>query len=105
MDVPQNLARNIRYYEDQALLPTDAYINDRQFVVSRLAPYMDRRFAIPNLRTMIPVDYESLRRDAYFRNLCMTKLRRLQERILPNYQRTNKMIRELVTAIDTELVE
>jgi hypothetical protein len=95
----------ILYYEDQSLLPTNAYLNDREFVVTRLAPYMDRRIIIRNVRTMVPIDYEVLRRDAYFRNLCMTKLRRLQERILPNYQRTNKMIRELIAAIDAELMK
>ena len=93
----------IEYYDDLALGPTNAALNDRAFVTSRLAPYMDRHVVFKDSRTLIPLDYEALRRDAYFRNLCMTKLRRLQNFMLPNYQQTNKMIRELIAAIDEAL--
>ena len=93
----------IVYYDDLALRPTDAALHDHAFVTSRLTPYMDRHIVLKDTRTPIPLDYEALRRDVYFRNLCMTPLRRLQNFTLPHYQRTNKMIRELIAAIDTEL--
>jgi hypothetical protein len=92
----------INYYEELALRPAQGALNDRAFVVSRIGPYMDRNFVFEDSRTMVPIDYDSLRRDVYFRNLCITKLRRLQNFILPNYQRTNKMIRELIAAVDIE---
>jgi hypothetical protein len=95
----------IYYYEDQALRPADAARNDREFVVTRLSPYIDQHFIHADTTALVPLDYEILRRDVYFRNLCMTKLSRLQHFILPNYQQTNRMIRELISMIDTELGE
>jgi hypothetical protein len=96
-------AKIIEYYDEVAFRPTNAALNDRAFVTSRLTPYMDRHVVFKDSRTLVPIDYETLRRDVYFRNLCMTKLRRLQNFTLPNYQQTNKMIRQLIAAIDTEL--
>jgi hypothetical protein len=96
-------AKIIEYYDEVALGPTTAALNDRAFVTSRLTPYLDRHAVFEDSRTLVPLDYETLRRDVYFRNLCMTKLRRLQSFTLPNYQQTNKLIRELVTAIDMAL--
>lgn len=100
---PSLRAKIIEYYDEVALRPTNAALNDRAFVTSRLTPYMDRHSVFEDSRTLVPLDYEALRRDVYFRNLCMTKLRRLQSFTLPNYQQTNKMIRELIKAIDMAL--
>jgi hypothetical protein len=97
------LSRIIYYYEQQATGIIKAALNDRDFVVSRLHPYMDVHFRSVDPRTIVPLDYEDLRRDNYFRSLVMMKLLRLQDRILVHYQATNRMIRELLDAIDLEL--
>jgi hypothetical protein len=97
------LLRIIYFYEHQVARITGAAENDREFVVARLAPYIDQNFRYVDPRVLVPLDYEALRRDNYFRSLVMTKLFRLQERILQNYQETNKMIRDLIADIDKEL--
>ena len=93
----------IYYYEEQAPNLTASAYNDRTFVTERLNPYTDQHFVSIDPIRMEPLDYESLRQDVYYRNLAMMKLFRLQNFILPNYQRTNRMTRELISMIDAEL--
>ena len=93
----------IYFYEEQAPSLTASSDNDRAFVTDRLNPYTDRHFVSIDPIRMEPLNYGALREDIYFRNLCMMKLFRLQNFILPTYQRTNKMIRDLIDAIDAEL--
>ena len=93
----------IYYYENLVHQLTGAGDNDRAFVTERVNPYTDRNFLSEDPVMMVPLDYESLRRDVYYRNLCMMKLFRLQTFIIPQYQQTNKMIRDLITDIDAEL--
>ena len=95
----------IYYYENEVRSVLGAAENDRAFVVSQLAPFIDRNLHALNSLVFVPLDYEVLRQDNYFRSLCMTKLTRLQNRILENYQRTNNMIRDLIADIETELGE
>ena len=93
----------IYFYEEQAPSLTASANNDRTFVTDRLNPYTDRHFISIDPVRMEPLDYGTLRNDIYFRNLCMMKLFRLQNFILPTYQRTNKMVRDLIVSIDEEL--
>jgi len=93
----------IYYYEQQLPQLSGAVENDRDFVVARLNPYMEHNFRYVDPVVLVPLDYQILRRDNYFRSLVMTKLLRLQNRILVYYQETSKMIRELLDAIDQEL--
>jgi len=93
----------INYYELQVTSLSAGALNDRDFVTDRLNPYVDRNFRHENTTTLIPLDYETLRRDNYYRSLVMTKLLRVQTRIIPTYQETNKMIRDLIADIDQQL--
>ena len=97
------LARIIYYYELQVTRIKGAALNDRDFVTTDIAPYLNRNFYFEDTVTMIPLDYEALRRDNYFRSLIMMKLLRLQTRIIPRYQETNRMIRDLIADIKAEI--
>lgn len=100
----EDLRNNIiYYYENLVDQITGAGDNDRTFVTERVNPYTDRNFLSEDTIMMVPLDYESVRKDVYYRNLCMMKLFRLQTFILPHYQQTNKMIRELIADIDAKL--
>lgn len=93
----------IYYYENLVDSLTGAGANDRTFVTERVNPYSDRNFMSLDAISIVPLDYESLRKDVYYRNLCMMKLFRLQTFIIPQYQQTNQAIRALITDIDAEL--
>lgn len=100
----ENLRNNIiYYYENLVHHLTGAGDNDRTFVTERVNPYTDRYFLSEDTIMMVPLDYESVRKDVYYRNLCLMKLFRLQTFILPQYQQTNKLIRDLIEDIDTKL--
>ena len=93
----------IYYYENQFPRLQGAYLNDRAFAVDRVAPYYLENFRQTEPGTFIPDDYQKLRSDQYFWNLCMTKLSRLQRRILPSYEESIEMIRGILAAIEIEL--
>jgi len=93
----------VYYYENRVQSQIRMAMNDREFVTDSINPYIDRNFYYIDTVALEPLNYEALRKDVYFRNLCLAKLFRLQNYILPSYQITNKMIRELLDDIDTEL--
>lgn len=66
-------------------------------------PYMDARFLLQDTAIRVPTDYGSLRIDVYFGNHMINRLPRLQRSILPNYQRTTRVISGFTGAIDAEL--
>jgi hypothetical protein len=93
------------YYENVVVQLTDAASNDRDFVTGRLNPYTDTIFVSRDANTMIPLDFNALRNDIYYRNLILMKLFRLQSFILPNYQQATRLVRELIAAIEREIQE
>ena len=66
-------------------------------------PYYMKNFRQTEPGTYIPDDYQDIRYDKYFWNLCMMKLTRLQDRILPHYEQTIEMNRDILANIETEL--
>ena len=90
----------IYYYESQFPSVQNTYLNDREFVTSRIGPFFDENFRAETPTDLVPIDYDSLRSNQKFRNLCMGKLLRLRTRVLPNYEETIKMIRRLTLQID-----
>ncbi|MCZ6756978.1 MAG: hypothetical protein O7C39_01730 [Bacteroidetes bacterium] len=95
----------IYYYENQVRTVVRVAANDRIFVAERLLPYVDENFRWESTAVIKPLDYELLRKDNYYRSLCMMKLSRLQNFILPNYEISVAMIREIVDEIDAELIK
>jgi type II secretory pathway pseudopilin PulG len=93
----------IYYYENQVTRLHDTYINNRAFATERAAPYFYSNFRNIASSTYVPDDYEKLRSDKFFWNLCMTKINRLQRRILPSYEQTIEMNLELLAYIEAEL--
>lgn len=93
----------IYYYENQIAQLVGAYLNNRAFSTDRVAPYFLLNFRQVEPLRFVPDDYEKLRKDKFFWNLCVTKMSRLQNRILPYYERTIESNRELVADIEVEL--
>ncbi len=93
----------IYYYENQFPRLQGAYLNDRAFAVDRVVPYYLENFRQTEPRTFIPDDYQRLRQDKYFWNLCMTKVSRLQNRLVPRYEESLEMIRDILADIEIEL--
>ena len=93
----------IYYYENQFPRLHRAYLNDRAFATDRVAPYYLENFRQTEPGTFIPDDYQRLRQDKYFWNLCMTKVSRLQNRVLPRYEESIEMIRGILADIEIEL--
>ena len=91
----------IFYYESQFPLVTGAYLNNREFVRSQVIPFLAENFRLK--QDWVPSDYDALRTDDYFRNLCMLKLRRLSGRQLPYYEETLVQIGRLKAMIDEQL--
>ncbi len=95
----------IYYYENQFPPLSNAYLNDRAFVRESAYPYFLSNFRQVDPTTWVPLDYAAVRDDPYFWNLCMTKLTRLQNRILPYFEESLDLVRELLREIDSELDE
>jgi len=96
--------RLIYYYENQFPIVYEAYLNDRQFVTDEVSPYFHEHFYSPDRSTsQLPLDYEQLRADPFFANLLITKLVRLEGRLLPYYEAALGMIDELLGMIEAEL--
>jgi len=93
----------IYYYENQFPRVHGAYLNGRAFATDRVVPYYMKNFRQTEPGTYIPDDYQDIRYDKYFWNLCMMKLTRLQDRILPHYEQTIEMNRDILANIETEL--
>ena len=66
-------------------------------------PYYLENFRHTEPGTFIPDDYQKLRQDKYFWNPCVTKLSRLQNCILPGYEESTKMIRDILAEIEIAL--
>ena len=81
----------------------ETYLNDREFAQERVVPYFLTNLRATRTNTWVPIDYQLLRSDTYFRNLCLSKLTRLQGRILPRYEDSLTMIREILGEIGTEI--
>ena len=92
----------VYYYESQFPLVQNTYLNDRAFVTSRVGPFFDENFRAETPTDLVPIDYESLRSNQKFRNLCMGKLLRLRSRVVPNYEETIEVIRRLTLQIDEQ---
>jgi len=95
----------IYYYENQFPPLSNAYLNDRAFVRESAYPYFLSNFRQVDPTTWVPLDYAAVRDDPYFWNLCMTKLTRLQNRILPYFEESLDLVREVLREIDSELDE
>ena len=93
----------IRYYENRVPVVVNAYQNDRDFVQDMVSPYAHSNLRRGRDGTWYPIDLESLRRDAYFANLCETKLLRLRVRIIPGYTQALAEIEDLLTEIESQL--
>jgi hypothetical protein len=95
--------RLIYYYENEFPVLQDAYLNDRQFVTDLVYPYFHVHFHSPNRGTIqLPIDYEELSTDPVFANLLVTKLVRLEDRLLPYYEAALALIDELLNLIADE---
>jgi len=92
----------IFYYENQFPRVLGAYLNDRSFTIERIEPYYLENFRQTEPGIFVPDDYRRLRDDKYFWNICMTKISRLQNRILPSYEDSLAIIRELLGGIENE---
>jgi hypothetical protein len=95
----------IYYYENQFPTLLSASLNDQAFVTEYADQYYRSHGRKVDMETWVPLDYEALRDDPYFWNLGMTKLTRLQNRILPYYEETLDQARELLRDIRDELGE
>jgi hypothetical protein len=93
----------IYYYENQFPRLQGAYLNNRAFAVDRVVPFYLENFRQTEPGTFIPDDYQKLRSDQYFWNLCMTKVSRLQNRSLPRYEESIEMIRGILADIEIAL--
>ncbi len=93
----------IYYYQNQFPLVQAAYLNDRAFATDRVQPYFLEHFRQTEPGIFVPDDYQVLRNDKYFWNLCMIKMGRLQTRILPYYEESIEMIREILVEIEGEI--
>lgn len=93
----------IYYYENQFPRMHGGYLNDRAFATDRVVPYYMDHFRQTEPGIYIPDDYQKIRHDKYYWNLCMTKLTRLQRRILPSYEEPIEMIRDILADIETKL--
>ena len=92
----------ILYYETSFPTVVETYVNDRSFVSEYVVPYYLEHFRSIDDRIQEPVNYDSLRHDLQYRNICMMKLGRLEDFILPNYGRAldlNEQIRADITRI------
>lgn len=92
----------ILYYESRFPTVVETYVNDRAFVSEHIVPYYLEHFRAVGDAVQEPVDYDALRKDLRYRNICVTKLGRLENFILPNYGRTldlNEQIRADITRI------
>ena len=90
----------VYYYETQFPKVRDTYLNDRNFVVSRIGPFMEDNFRAESPTDFLPIDYQALRSSHKFRILCMGKLLRLRNRVFTYYEDTIVMIRQLTQQID-----
>ena len=95
----------IFYYENQFPSLYESYINGREFARLNIVPYFLASFRATTSNTWVPIDYQTLRSDSYFRNLCLSKLSRLQEYILPNYEKSLSMIRDILSEIESEITQ
>jgi hypothetical protein len=93
----------IYYYENQFPIVYETYLNDRDFARERVIPYFLTNLRATGGNTWVPIDYQTLRSDTYFRNLCLSKLASLQVRILPRYEDSLSMIQEILDEIDAEI--
>jgi hypothetical protein len=95
----------IYYYENQFPKLLNAYLNDRAFFREMASPYFVSNFRQVARSTWVPLDYAALRDDPYFWNLCMIKLQRLENRILPYFEESLASARDLLEVINDELGE
>lgn len=96
--------RLIYYYENEFPVLQDAYLNDRQFVMDEVSPYFHAHFYSPDRSTIqLPINYEELSTDPVFANLLVTKLVRLEGRLLPYYEAALDIIDELLDLITDEM--
>jgi hypothetical protein len=93
----------IYYYENQFPTLKGAQLNDRAFTWEFVFPYFYSNFDRIGPNAYLPKDYQKLREDSYFRHLCISKLNRLQSRILPYYEANLTMIRAILSQIEAEL--
>ncbi len=93
----------IYYYENQFPKIRGAYLNDRAFTLDRADPYFYEKFRQDEPGKFVPDDYQKLRQDKFFWILCMTKLRRLKNRILPSYEQTIELNRDILADIEAEI--
>ncbi len=100
---PSLRTKLIDLYEDQFPKLLGTSLIDRNFSRNQVAPYFNTRFRSTEDGERLPIDYNVLRSDPLFENLTLEKLRRLRERLLPNYDGLTAGIRDVISEIETEL--
>lgn len=90
----------IYYYETQFRLVENSYLNSREFSMSAIYPFMRQNFRFELGIGWVPLDYENLRSNEEFRNLCIQRLNRLTNFQFPFYNDALDMIRQLILQID-----
>lgn len=90
----------IYYYETQFRLVENSYLNSREFSISSIYPFMRQNFRLDSGTGWVPLDYENLRSNEEFRNLCVYRLNRLTNFQFPFYNEALDTNRQLIQQID-----
>ena len=93
----------VEYYETRFPGLASGNENDRVFSTEMVLPYYLSNFRRSTRTTWVPLDPAAVRDDPYYWNLAMTKLMRLEIRILPSLERVLTLGRELLRTIDRQL--
>ena len=93
----------IEYYEVRWPPLQNTYLNDREFVRANVVPYFLTHFRHEADYRYVPIEFENLKKDLQFRNICMTKISRIQRFTIPSYESSIEVIEELTRLIAAEI--
>jgi hypothetical protein len=94
----------VQYYEGEFPNLAVASRYDQEFSTNIALPYYLSNFRhLSGTRTWIPLDHAAVHNDPFLANLCVTKLGRMERRILPRYESSLTQVRELLSLISQEL--
>ncbi len=93
----------ISLYEDEFPELKNSNNFSRIFAQETVVPYLMMNFRQVDSLDWIPYDYEQVRLDGYLANMCRSRLSRLRNFVLPNFESTTATISEILVAIEQEL--